>query len=247
MKINSIALLLLSVWLVACQGNGVNAPSDTNITGKGGSMARFAIAGDYLYTIAGENLGLFDISDAARPQVAKSILLGANVETIFPYQDKLFFGTTTGMLIYDNARPLTPQYISRFDHITSCDPVVVEGTYAYVTLRSGMRCNRGANRLDIVDLTDIAAPKLVVSYDMYNPHGLGIDNGTLFVCDGDAGLKVYDASDPKSLTVKATYRSINAYDVIPDQNLLIMTGESGIYQYDYTDSVRFISKIVVEP
>jgi hypothetical protein len=69
----------------------------------------------------------------------------------------------------------------------------------------------------------------------------------LFICDGDAGLKVYDASDPKSLVVKATYPGINTYDVIPNNNLLIMTGDSGIYQYDYTnrEQIKFMSKLSI--
>ena len=35
---------------------------------------------------------------------------------------------------------------------------------------------------------------------MNEPYGLGIDNGTLFVCEGEFGLKVYDATDENSIT-----------------------------------------------
>ncbi len=30
---------------------------------------------------------------------------------------------------------------------------------------------------------------------MTEPYGLGIDNTTLFICDGSAGLKIYDITN----------------------------------------------------
>jgi hypothetical protein len=35
---------------------------------------------------------------------------------------------------------------------------------------------------------------------MSEPYGLGIDDSVLFVCDGAAGLKIYNASDPMAIT-----------------------------------------------
>jgi hypothetical protein len=84
---------------------------------------------------------------------------------------------------------------------------------------------------------------------MVNPYGLGIDDDVLFVCDGTAGLKVYNASDPYLIQEKqiATFKDINAYDVIPLGNSLLMIGEDGFYQYDYTNlnNIKQISSIKV--
>ena len=63
-------------------------------------------------------------------------------------------------------------------------PVVVEGDYAYVTLRTGSNCGGSLNQLDVVNIKNIEFPILEASYNFTNPHGLGIDNGTLFLCDG---------------------------------------------------------------
>ena len=62
-----------------------------------------------------------------------------------------------------------------------------------------------------------------------NPHGLGKDGDLLFICDGSAGLKVYDASDPKEITSHLiySYPNIKAYDVIPVGNLLVLIGDDG--------------------
>jgi hypothetical protein len=155
----------------------------------------------------------------------------------------------TGMYIYDLADPVQPEYVSQYWHVTSCDPVVVEGNYAYITLRTGNTCQTDVNRLDIVDIHDLREPMLLKSYTMYNPHGLGIDNGILFICDGDEGLKVYDAKDPYMLKSNqlAHFEQINTFDVIPVNGVLLMIGNDGFYQYDYTDleNINLLSMIPI--
>ena len=87
------------------------------------------------------------------------------------------------------------------------------------------------------------------SYNMVGPYGLGIDDNVLFVCDGTAGLKVYNAADPYLISENliATFKDINAYDVIPLGNSLLMIGKDGFYQYDYTNlnDIKQISSIKV--
>jgi hypothetical protein len=127
--------------------------------------------------------------------------------------------------------------------------VVVEGDYAYVTLRTGTRCFGNVNRLDIIDISNLSSPKEVKTYDMTNPHGLGIDNDILFLCDGEAGLKIYNAADKMKLheNLLARYPDNRAFDVIPLDGVLMMVGDSGIYQYDYkvlTD-IKLLSKIKI--
>ncbi len=141
------------------------------------------------------------------------------------------------MLVYGLSNPGLPNFISVFEHISSCDPVVVEGNLAYVTLRSGTMCGGFTNQLDVVDISSIENPFLVKTYPMYNPHGLGIDNGTLFICDGDAGLKVYSTEDPMNIHQHqlAHFNDIKTFDVIPLNGLLVLIGADGLYQYDYTD------------
>ena len=81
----------------------------------------------------------------------------------------------------------------------SCDPVIADEKYAYVTLRTGTTCNGVNNRLEILDIANINSPSLVKTYEMTNPHGLSKDGNLLFVCDGANGLKVYNASDVNNL------------------------------------------------
>jgi hypothetical protein len=130
----------------------------------------------------------------------------------------------------------------------SCDPVVVQGQYAYVTLRTASACMRGVNQLEIIDIADPKSPKLVNIINMINPHGLGIDGDKLFVCEGASGLKVFDISTPTSPLLQLTLNSVDSYDVIPNSNVLIVTGKGGIFQYDYSKKgeLLLLSKITVE-
>jgi hypothetical protein len=70
---------------------------------------------------------------------------------------------------------------------------------------------------------------------MLNPHGLGIDDGNLFVSEGEYGLKVMDASNPLDIKLLRHIEEIKSYDVIPYNDVLMVTGENGIIQYDYSD------------
>lgn len=214
--------------------SGTNAG---DIGSKGGSMARFAMSQNYLYIVDNSTMHLYDIANPASPTFSNQVQVGWEIETIFIRGSYLYIGSTTGMHIYDNSTPSNPTWVSTYSHVNSCDPVVVEGDYAYVTLRSGTECDGFTNQLDVVDISNKSNPTLAASFPMTNPHGLGIENGTLFLCDGADGLKVFNASNPLTVGDNMTqhFAGINAYDVIPFQKRLFMIGADGFYQYDYTD------------
>lgn len=231
----------------------MDAASKNSISGSGsgtsGSMARFTVFGNFLYAIDKASLHLFDISNAADPKFTKQIPISWEIETLFPYNQMLFIGARSGMFIYSLQNPANPQFISEFRHASACDPVVVEENYAYVTLRGGNLCGAIESQLDVIDISVIESPSLVKSYPMTEPYGLGIDNNVLFICDGKDGLKIYNASDPNAIdeNVIAHYQNIDAFDVIPLGNVLLLIGADGLYQYDYSspDDIKQISYIPV--
>lgn len=219
-------------------------------SGKAGSMARFAIVGNYLYVVDVQKLHVFSISSPYSPNELNVTDLGrGDIETIFPYRDKLFIGSQSGMHIYDISSPSSPSFVSTYIHVTTCDPVVVQGNYAYVTLRSGTACHSEINELQVVDISDMSNPTLTSNYSMYNPHGLGIDNNLLFICDDTEGLKVYDATDVMHIDqhMLKTYGNIQATDVIPNHDILLMVGSGGLYQYSYADpnNITLLSTIPI--
>ncbi len=217
--------------------------------GVGGSMARFGIKDNTLYAVDVTQLHILNINTPSDPESINDIYVGWDIETMFILNDNLFFGTRNGMQIYDISSPISPSFVSSFWHMTSCDPVIVKDTIAYITLRGGNMCGNDLNVLEIVSIADLKNPNSLKVYPMSGPYGLGIDENVLFICDGDAGLKIYDASDPLAIddNILAHFPEIQAFDVIPINGVLILIGEDGIYQYDYQDieNIKFISKIEI--
>jgi hypothetical protein len=82
---------------------------------------------------------------------------------------------------------------------------------------------------------------------MTNPHGLGIDGDLLFICDGNAGMKVFNASNPLTVgdNLIQQFSSIQATDVIPHNEVAILIGEDGLFQYSYSNpsQLTLLSKI----
>lgn len=235
-----LLFFVLSLTISCSKDSGVQA--DSSQTGVGGSTARFAVAGDYLYTVNASTLEIFDVSNPDLPNKVNSQEVGFGIETIFPYEDHLFIGAQTGMYIYDIKNPAKPVKLSLYEHIYTCDPVVVDGDYAYVTLHSADSwCGRWADELHIIDISNLNSPKLLTTYTMENPLGLGVDGNTLFVCD--EGLKVYDITDKTNIVLKQHF-SISANDVIPYKDLLLVIGDNGLYQYDYSgEELNLVSTI----
>lgn len=216
--------------------------------GVGGSMARFGIKDKVLYIVDQNTLRVFDITNNISPLKINEVYPGWNIETMFLTEDEMFLGTTTGMVIFNISNATSPVSAGFFNHARSCDPVIVDDTLAYITLRTGTGCGGNVNVLDVVNIKNLAKPVLIKSYGMSNPHGLGKDGDLLFVCDGSAGLKVYDSHDPRQITQNLiySYPGIQAFDVIPVGNILFLIGENGLYQYDYSNvkNITLLSSIL---
>ena len=236
---------------VLYDGTGIalnSGSGNSNSTGVNGSMSRFSIYNNYLYSVVNNYLNIFDLSNVIPKKAGADFYIGRNVETIFSYKDNMFMGTPTGMLIYSVKDPVKPSFQSSLSHVYGCDPVVLENDLAYVTVHSGNLCGQTSNELFIVNVSDVKNPKQIVSYTMTNPKGLGIDNGRLFLCDD--GLKVFNVTDPQKIMSNQLvhYSGMDGYDVIPQNNILMMIASDGLYQYDYSDitNIKQISKIPIE-
>jgi hypothetical protein len=239
----------INSWAVAPSADAVAGGGES--FGKSGSMARFGLNENFLYVVEDTRLRMYDTETPSSPVPAGSIFLNRTIETMFIYDGHIFFGTPSGMIVYSLQLAPEPVYIGEFWHVTSCDPVVVQDGYAYITLRAGTACGGGANRLDVVKMSDdYKEYELVSSYSLTNPYGLGIDGDRLFVCDGSAGLKIYDTTDKEHISshLLAAFPQIRAYDVIPADGFLFMVGDGGFYLYDYSDykNIQQIGHIPVE-
>lgn len=224
-----IYILLLTIAFIGCDADSTSDESQTNSDGQGGSLARFTLKGNYLYTVDDFGLNVFNVTNSKEPVKVNSVPIGFNIETLFGYKEYLYIGSQDGMFIYDLANPEFPKELSRVQHFTACDPVIANDTHAFVTLHSNTFCGNDINVLEIYDVTDVTAPILLNTRNLTAPKGLGLYGDFLFVCDDE--IKVFDVSKPESSKL-VTSIDQSAFDVIIRNNLLIAIGESGLYQFN---------------
>lgn len=240
-----------SPWY-AYSNNGAqmaDAAVKSTASGTAGSMARMVLMNNYLYAITeSHTVGVINVSNAAAPRATNIFLAGFDLETIYPFKDKLFLGSSTGLFIYDVSDPENPVKSGEFSHGRACDPVVTDGNYAYVTLHTGSKCGGNLNELNVIDIKDLMNPALVKTYAMTSPGGLSKDGNLLFVCDGNSGVKVYNAADPADLKFLKQIEAIEPYDVITGNNHALVVAKDGLYQYDYSNvsNIRKLSVITVK-
>lgn len=211
--------------------------------GVGGSMARFALSDDRLYTVSHSDIKIFNTSDAPKPSFIKQVNIAAwDIETIFPFKNNLFLGSQTGMYIFNITNKDNPVQLSKFEHARVCDPVVADDKYAYVTLRDGTECRGFINQLDVVDIQNLVQPRLVKSYSMTNPHGLSVDDHILLICDGADGLRIMDASNKQAVKQLSHLTGFTTYDVIALNGLALVSATNGLHLVDYTQPTAPVIK-----
>ena len=206
--------------------------SEVEEVSQAGSMARFLPIDNLLYTLNNWELILFEINENHQPLRFGKTPTNTMAETLYRLNDLLFIGTTTGMQLYDISDARNPKFLSQIDHFRSCDPVVADTEYAYVTLRGGTNCFTDRNELQIISLEDPKELEVVSRQLLFNPHGLAIYENFLLVCDGTAGIKVIDVADKENPKVLNTYPVNFAYDVIIDFPRAMVVGEGKLYQYE---------------
>jgi hypothetical protein len=137
-------LILIIFLIVACkESNNFNEA----VTGKTGSITRFAVMGDYLYSLDMNQILVFEISDNGETQQVNTVPADYGLETIIIYDETIYVGSTTSLYILDISVPASPVVLSKLDReqilIGGCDPVVVKGDYAYSTVKIiENRCGR---------------------------------------------------------------------------------------------------------
>ncbi len=208
-----------------------------NTVGVGGSYAKFQIYNDALYILEDYWLKAFNISDYNEISLTAEVYMngwfGGVLETTYIQKEYLFIGATDGMHIVSLQDEFNPTYLSSFTHATGCDPVVVNGNTAYITIRGGNLCGSIEDQINVIDVSDISNPVEHSTYFLSSPYGLGVRNQTLYVCN-DEGIHVFDVQNPTEILLINSYDA-NIKDVIALDSHLIGVGENVIYQFNYVN------------
>ncbi len=233
---------------IACDKQMDNSPSGNN--GQGGSTARMTLWNNYLYIVNNSELQTYDVTNPSQAVLLNSQNVGWNIETIFPYRDKLFIGSQTGMFVFDNSNPKSPKLQGQAQHLRACDPVVADDDHAYVTLRSNSNgCGGTLNQLNIYNISGvkIMSPQLVSTLNMPEPNGLGSRGNILYICMGAAGLNVVDITDKTKPKVIKTINDDEIYiDVIPYNDVLIAYVQGGIVLFDISNPVEPVKQSTIK-
>ena len=228
--------ILVLIFSIGCTKEG-NDVSINNDSGKGGSLARFTIAGNYLYAVDNNFLYTYNISDPAKPTKTGTSSVGFGIETIYHFKNRLFLGSQQGLFIYSIDTPSAPSKMGEARHVRACDPVVANDSVAFVTLIGNTLCGPAQDGLYIHDVKNLFQPVLKKTVPMSTPGGLGLKDSTLYICCGTNGLRILNVAQPYNPVEKKILNDAVYKDVIADGNLLVCLVTTGILLYDITNPV----------
>lgn len=236
MRILFVSLVLLCISFCSCTKDGTttDASNHDNSVGTGGSLARFTIVGSYLYIANVSDIRVYDISNNGSPVEKTPVYTGWGIETIFAYNNNLFLGSSSGMFIYSLADPANPKLTGQAQHFRSCDPVVANDSFAFVTLRGGTACGPATDGLYTYTILDLTKPVLISTLEMSTPSGLGLNGNIVYVSRKTNGLSVVDITNTAKPIIRKTLEDAGFEDVIVFGNLLICYVHTGIRLYDIT-------------
>jgi hypothetical protein len=236
--------ILLSICIVAllssCTKESASLNSAVSGNSTSGSMARFTLAGNYLYTVNSTNLKTYDVSNPAAPVLESTVGIGSNIETVFAFKGSLFIGSSQSMYLYSLANPAKPVRQSQANYVRiGCDPVVANDSMAYSTVRN---LNGFGGTLNMINIKNpLAATITSQLFLTTNPYGLGMADTALYICQHSAGLQVYNLAGAgvfRPLAVKAINDGETYYDVIPFGNLLYAWIEGGNSIYNISNRMN---------
>ncbi len=218
--------------LVGCCSSPISAEMGS---GTGGSYAVFAVVDSFLYYINEGSLKTMDISNSDTIKELSNIYVDFSIETLFPRKGHLFIGGRRGMYLFSLSNPSRPTRIGTLNHFQAHDPVVVQDTIAYVTLRKGSFNNNSRDALLIVNIANLEDPKVITELSTYSPYGLVVKDTFLFVSNGYNGMTLFSVADPRNPTTLFYKRDIETKDFIWSNNLLYMMGFSNVILFDAID------------
>lgn len=215
--------------MFGCSSDSSEGLSEGAKDGQGGSLAIFALVGDYLYTVDHAKINVFSLINQANPVKVNDIEVGWDIETLFAREGYLYIGSREGMYVYSIANPENPQYVSSVQHFRSCDPVVANATHSYVTLHSNSTCGGDLNVLQVYDMADINNPIMIHQRNLVHPKGLGLfSDHYLIVCDDQ--IKIFDIVNPaEPVLVKSIDKS--CFDVIIKNNVMFAIGDQSLTRF----------------
>jgi len=246
-----IKTLFLILIVVSCKYDEF---SDPGVTGKSGSITRFAVSGNYMYALDQNKVLVYDISNPGDPILRNTVETDYGLETIIIYDGTIYLGSRTSLYILDISVPENPKIISKTDRAEAffggCDPVVVRDIYAYSTIKILANICGNISQISALITFDVSSkqnPVQVNSFPLNIPEGLGYNDNYLFVCDeGDDKIHIFDITVGSSPVYFDAIELTDPVDLITDGNRMIVSSKTDFVIYDISD-INNIIKLSVIP
>lgn len=225
-------IIVLPLFLSACQGGSSDSSGDSgdNIS-QTGSEARFVVMDDQLYTISAQDMTVYGVSDARFPVLDYRAKLPFTPDALFTEGNYLIAVSGSGVYLFDISVPSEPSLIMRYTGIHACKGFAIQGSKVFVALNHQSSCvdqydpydsnyrvesddSLQINKVQIFDVSDLENPVELNSISVFDPTALAVKDDRLFVCDGEAGMKVYDVSDAAGISRVASQVDIQCDDLI---------------------------------
>lgn len=220
---------------IAC-ANVADGGANVN-SSKSGSYSAFTVNDNYLYYIYWGVLYTYSIENPEIPKHIATTYIDEDIETITKRDDKLFIGGQRGMYIVDISTPARPKMISTFEHFTAHDPVAIQDTVAYVTLREGSSMD-SRNVLLTVNIKDLDNPFLIKETRTIAPYGLAVQGKDLYVAHGKKGMSLFDVTSPNDVFSVKHFSDEKAFDFMWIENKLFTLTFDKIIIYDVSDRIK---------
>lgn len=234
-------------YFFACScGTSDFAPAVPTPNSQGSSYATFAVIDDYLYRVDYFTLVVYDIATPDQPKELTRKNFGWAIETLYPTDQFLFVGGTQGMFIFDRVDPAAPKLIGQVQHFRACDPVVVSGSVAYVTLRGGNACGETNDVLLSVSIADPSHPRIVAQKALATPYGLAVRDPFLYVSTGASGYALLDVTRPTEPSQIAAWTGWATKDFLWSNDVLFVLGFDDLRIYDVSNPRSPVLKSKIE-
>lgn len=244
-------MIVLSIY--SCEGLQFSDSSSSQAT-ISGSYANMLVLDDFMYIINKEKLLTYSVYDKKDPLLIDTKDLGFNIESLLHYKGKLFIGSSESMYIYERNQSGIPVKLSETSYadfgsfFCQRDPIAVNDTHAFVTLSSVQNqwCGRfEVNELRVYDINNFQDPQIISQVTMESPKGIGLDGDYLFVCEEENGVVIFDVSVPETPKIIQHFKGFKAFDLIPDNGLLIVVGPDQLHEFDYSiiSNIKYLSSI----
>jgi hypothetical protein len=243
-----ISFIFLIIFVFACADDSLNPAGNFSGIGTGGSLASFLVTNNNLYVLSDDEMLTYNLNNESRLTFTTALKLPSHLETISPYENFLFIGSTDAVYFLERSNGDMPTLISTYEHVTACDPVVARNSVAYSTIRS-TNCRgiiSGVDLLDAIDISDIANPKVIYSTQVDSPYGLAVNDDFLFVCEA-GGITIFntDVVTNPILISKTKIGDGVALDIIQNDGFLIVMTTQGIFNvtYDLDGNMEILGQV----